>query len=1030
MRKAKYKKMGYVILPVAIPPGMSTEDALDNNERYRVVWQVLNALRAHDERLDTVINQGGLGQDVSDRIAIVNGNSIDTQELEQVTAVIKELPNRNRRPTLGFDRGGTETDTDHEIQPLPLVVDDFSRAVMAKIVEKCGTRDYWEDWAKDVARIAERHVLRITGLVGQEGSDAQLFFQDFLKELRDDLNKSISEQDAIEMLAQHLITRPVFDALFEGHEFVKHNQVSAAMTEILSVIDETQIERESEELKGFYTSVQKRARGITNSGARQNLITELYEKFFKSAFPRTAKKLGIVYTPVEVVDFTIKSVNDVLMEEFGLTLGSEDVHILDPFTGTGTFITSLLQSGLIPPNDLEHKYSKEIHANEIILLAYYIAAVNIETTFQGITQGSFQPFERICLTDTFALNESDDLEASYMKDNSDRREIQKTKDIKVIIGNPPWEAGKKDHEYKALCKRIEDTYAARSLATLKSSLYDSYKMAIRWASDRIDDRGVIGFVTNGSWIDGNADSGIRACLEEEFTSVFVLNLRGNQRTQGELSRREGGKIFGSGSRAPVAITILVRNPEKKSRGCRILYRDIGDYLTREEKLKIVKNFGSITKIKDCQSIQPNRYHDWINQRNESFYGFIALGSKDHKANKENAENAIFRLYSMGIATSRDSYIYNFNKEVCSENARLMIDSYQSAIKELDNNPNKQDAKNSADKHMKNIHWDRELLNNLQRKKTVEHSRERIWQTQYRPFVSQYCYAEYTLINSKYQQDRIFPTDVTENRAICVSGIGSTKPFSVLMVNKLPDLELISKGQCFPRFRYEEKKNDKQKNLFGDRPQSSTQVDNITKWSLEQFRTYYKDPAITGDMIFDYIYGILHSPIWRERYSSNLARELPRIPFAKDFHIFAVAGSELSRLHLNYETSSEYPLELVFRGEGQLQGEHYRIGTAKMRFTEGGGKSVLKINDYISLADIPKEAHEYVVNGRTPLEWFIDRYRVTTDKKSGIRNDPNDWFDQPSDLVSALRRIVYLSVETVRIVNQLPEPLVDEGVIGS
>ena len=350
MRKAKDKKMGYVILPVVIPPDVSAEDALNNNERYKIVWQVLNALRAHDERLDTVINQGGLGQDVSDRIAIVNGDSINNQELAQVTAVIKDLPTRTRSPSPGLGTGGgTGQENDHQMQPLPLVIDDFSRAVMAKIVEKCGTREYWEDWAKDVARIAERHVQRITALVGQPDSDAQLFFQDFLKELREDLNRSISDQDAIEMLAQHLITRPVFDALFEGHEFVKHNQVSKAMTEILSVIDEKQIEREAEELQGFYASVQRRARGITDPAARQNLITELYEKFFKSAFPRTAQMLGIVYTPIELVDFTIRSVNDVLENEFDLTLGSKDVHILDPFTGTGTFITRLLQSGLITP---------------------------------------------------------------------------------------------------------------------------------------------------------------------------------------------------------------------------------------------------------------------------------------------------------------------------------------------------------------------------------------------------------------------------------------------------------------------------------------------------------------------------------------------------------------------------------------------------------------------------------------------------------------------------------------------------------
>ena len=376
--------MGYVILPVGVPPGIPADAALNDNKRYRVVWQILNALRAHDERLGAVINQGGLGQDVSGRIAIVDGRtSAYGAELKAVTAEVENLPSRSRRSGSGIGRGsggGSGDGTDHQ-EPLPLVIDDFSRAVMAKIVEKCGTRDYWEDWAKDVAEIAERHVTRIAGLVNQPGSDAQQFFRDFLLELRDDLNESITENDALEMLAQHLITRPVFDALFEGSAFVDRNPVSAAMTEVLSVIEEAQIEREAKALEGFYASVRRRAAGITDPGPRQKLIVELYEKFFKSAFPRTTQMLGIVYTPVEIVDFIIRSVNEALQEEFGQTLGSEGVHILDPFAGTGTFITRLLQSGLIPPEDLERKYREEIHANEIVLLAYYIAAVNIETVF-------------------------------------------------------------------------------------------------------------------------------------------------------------------------------------------------------------------------------------------------------------------------------------------------------------------------------------------------------------------------------------------------------------------------------------------------------------------------------------------------------------------------------------------------------------------------------------------------------------------------------------------------------------------------
>jgi len=797
MRKSEGKKMGYVILPVAIPPGVSAEDALNNNDRYKVVWQVLNALRAHDERLDTTINQGGLGQDISDRITIINGNHT---ELKKVTAIIKDLPTQSRGANIGIN-GGNGGNGEIQIQPLPLVIDNLYRAVMAKIVDKCGTREYWEDWAKDVARIAERHVTRISGLVNQPNSNAQLFFQDFLSELRDDLNESISEQDAIEMLAQHLVTRPVFDALFEGQEFVKQNKVSKDMTDILSVIDETQIERETNELKGFYASVQRRALGITDPAARQNLITELYEKFFKSAFPRTAKMLGIVYTPVEVVDFIIHSVNDVLRDEFDLTLGSKDVHILDPFTGTGTFVTRLLQSELIPIEDLERKYCNEIHANEIILLAYYIATINIESAFQGIFNDKYRPYEKICLTDTFALGESEDIQSSYLKDNSDRLEIQKSEDIQVIIGNPPWQVGKKDHKYIELRKRVSETYASRSSATYKNSLYDSYKMALRWASDRIQERGIIGFVTNGSWIDGIADSGIRACLTDEFTSIYILNLRGNARTSGELHRSEGGKIFNQGSRATVSITILVRNPERKNQSCRIRYRDIGDYLKRKQKLEFLKKSVSICGIKDWVNIIPNQYHDWINQRDQSFNDLISLGSKAGKKGKPDC--TIFRQYSAGIKTNRDAYIYNFSKNTCADNAKLMIQNYQSALSELGDYPTEEEVSAASHRNSSNIHWENTLKENLKQKISIKFLSSKIRNAHYRPFVKQHCYLEYSLINSKYQQDRFFPTEESDNRAICVPGVGSNKPFSVLMTNSIPDIHLLSMDQCFPRYRYEE-----------------------------------------------------------------------------------------------------------------------------------------------------------------------------------------------------------------------------------
>ena len=713
---------------------------------------------------------------------------------------------------------------------------------------------------------------------------------------------------------------------------------------------------------------------------------------------------------------------DVLEGEFGTGLSVEGVHILDPFAGTGTFITRLLQSGLIGEADLVRKYANEIHANEIVLLAYYIASVNIETAFHGIVGGAYKTFERICLTDTFQLSEGDDLLASLLVDNSDRRTRQKEQDIRVIVGNPPWMVGKKEHGYPRLYKRIESTYAARSAATLKNSLYDSYKLAIRWASDRIGERGVIGFVTNGSWLDGNVDSGVRAALAEEFTSVHVLNLRGNQRTQGELSRREGGKVFGSGSRAPVAVVVLARNPDRTHEGARILYRDIGDYLTAEEKRGILKDLGSTAGIDDWQEITPDRHHDWLNKREQGFDRLYPLGSVAGK--NGTADETVFRLYSNGYKTGRDAYLYNFSSESCTETARLMIGDYRAALAQLGDNPTPNEAKTAAEQHSANVHWERELLSNLRRRKKVAHSLDRIRQIQYRPFVKLHCYVDDALVQHSAIRRLFFPDADTDNRAICVPGVGSTKPFSALMVDAMPDLELISKGQCFPRYRFEAAPAPQEGGLLEDKPQERRRVDNITDFTLDRFRTHYRNPDIGKDDIFDYVYGVLHEPGFRAAFPNALSKELARIPLVADFGAFARAGRSLGKLHVGYENSPEHLLDLVFFGEGAPRPEHFRLGVKPMRLGGKRGetdKSVLIVNEYIRLTGIPAAAHSYTVNGRTPLDWFIDRYTVSTDRKSGILNDANEWFDQQEDLVAAVRRIVYLSVETVRIVNGLPEP---------
>lgn len=577
MRLSPGKKQGYVILPVVIPAGVEPEKALDDNQTYRVVWQVLNALRSHDDRFDAMINK-----------LEFNGRDVNKMEVISVSDKVQQRSKSSTSKAAKKARGGSTIGSSAET-PIPdqaslqFEVGEIERALYAQVVKKCGNRHHWEDWANDIAKIANTHIDRIQAILENPDNTAEIAaFEDFSKEIRDDLNNAISEADIVEMLAQHLITKPVFDALFEGYNFTQHNPMSIAMQAVTEQLEAHNIDKEADTLRSFYESVKMRAAGIESAEGKQRIIVELYDKFFKNAFPRMTDRLGIVYTPVEVVDFIIHSIEDVLKAEFGKSMADENVHLIDGFTGTGTFPVRLLQSGIIPKNKLEHKYKHEIHANELVLLAYYIAAINIEATYHGIMNDNvtgleesdqifevpYEPFTGICLTDTFQMYESEDMVEALLVENSSRRKRQKELDIRVIMGNPPYSAGQASANdnnanvsYPKLDERIRSTYAQRSDATNKNALYDSYIRAIRWASDRIGDAGVIGFVTNGGFLEASTADGLRKCLAEEFSSIHVFHLRGNQRTSGELSRREGGKIFDSGSRAPIAISILVKNPE-------------------------------------------------------------------------------------------------------------------------------------------------------------------------------------------------------------------------------------------------------------------------------------------------------------------------------------------------------------------------------------------------------------------------------------------------------------------------------------
>lgn len=1040
MRRAEGKKYGYIILPIGIPADVPAEEALKDNEKYKVVWQVLQALRAHDDRFNATVNQIELNKQRPDAIQVIGIGGDDPSAPGDEKSTGDSQPKvREVQGTFAFPE-----------------LEEWKDAIYARIVLKCGDRRYWESWAKDVAVIAERHAARIRLLLEDGSPRHKKAFAAFLVGLRDNINPSIGEDDAIEMLSQHLITRPVFDALFENYAFTQHNPVSKAMQTMLETLHDQALEKETAALEKFYASVRQRASGLDNAEGRQRVVIELYDKFFRTAFPKMAERLGIVYTPVEVVDFIIRSVEDVLQAEFNSSLGTKDVHVIDPFTGTGTFIVRLLQSGLIGKDDLPRKYQHELHANEIVLLAYYIAAINIEESFHGLRgkSGDYLPFEGIVLTDTFQLSEQRGAkQGDYLEtlpENSSRVKRQKQSPIRVVIGNPPYSVGQGDAnannqnlKYPVLDERIRTTYAAHSSATNKNSLYDSYIRALRWASDRIKGKGVVGFVTNNSFVDGNALEGLRASLTGEFSAIYVFNLRGNQRTSGETSRMEGGKIFGSGSRAGIAISLFVRNPERSGK-CELYYHDIGDYLSREEKLAIIRAFQSLNGLhreKKWQRIKPNASHDWINQRDPAFERFISLGDK-----KDDDAKTVFEAYSRGLETARDSWCYNFSSAAVASNMASMIrfyneqvDGFVECVKEKSKDRFSDLAKGFIATDPKKISWSSSLMQDLQRLHKATFRKTSVTHAVYRPYCKVNVYFDGEMIHRMGQLPHIFPDQRFTNLVICMTSAGNRIDFSALIANVVPDLHMADgngASQCFPFYFYEksepaeEAKTPRQKDWLKEAPKGELingyrRRSAITDAILADFRAAY-EKRITKEDIFYYVYGVLHSPEYRTRFASDLKKMLPRLPLTRetaDFWRFSQAGRDLAKWHLNYETVEPWPVQEFSNALALDPAKDFLV--QKMTFGRKDkqvDKTVIHYNSHITLSGIPIEAYEYVVNGKPAIEWIMERYQITVDKDSGIRNDPNDWareHNQSRYILDLVKRIVRVSLETMKIVNALP-----------
>ena len=981
MRMAPGKQYGYIIIPVVIPDFVDIDEALTSSE-FETVWRVIRALKSHDERLDATINK-------------IQLNNKSPQNL--IVA------------TLGEENLETTASTQEQMY---LQFKDAPSKIYAKLYEKLGTRDHWKTWAARVADIAKNHSERIKNLIHTD-HDHEQAFKEFLNGLHRNINPNISEQEAIDMLAQHIIIKPIFEALFENDEFAKKNPISISMQKVLDLLDKDYEEKDKGLLR-YYEYVKDQIKDIDNAEGKQKIIKELYGNFFKIAFEKMSNQHGIVYTPIEIVDFMIHSVNDILKKEFGRTLSDENVNIIDPFTGTGTFVTRLLQSGLINPKDLPRKYEREIFANEMILLAYYVASVNIESVYHDLT-GSDEIFKGICLTDTFQLGERPESElfTDRFPKNSARLEKEVKTPIHVIISNPPYRARQKNvndsaknMKYVKLDESIRKTYVERSSSGNKNVLYDSYIRAFRWASDRIDPKngGVIAFITNSGWLDGNATDGFRKCLQEEFSSIYVLNLKGAA-FNGE---NEGESVFGI--KTGVAITILVKNPHAEKKIADIFYADIGNNLKRQEKFERMNSWKSIANTQHVQ-IVPNEYGDWINQRSEEskdFQKFIPIESA--KKLNHNSES-FFLLHSLGLETKRDSWCYNFSEKELIKNINTTIDFYNETLEKSKSATSKSDIAKFIVPDSTKISWADNTKKNLIRKIKYEFNKDFVVQGMYRPFFKQNCYFNRLLNERVYQIPKIFPTQDFKNLVICFVGKGEKLTSFPLITNLVPDLHIISTTQCVPLYYQTEYLSEGL--ILSGMPEKQYAV---TDFILRKYQKL--DKSITKEDIFFSVYGFLHSQEYLKKYAADLKKSLPRLPLLskENFWIFSKAGRQLAELHLNYETISA-PSGVIVEGE---EFGHFEV--QKIKFLSKNDKSAIAFNNYITVKNIPEEAYEYVLNGRSAIEWVMRNYQIKTDKDSGIKNDPNLWGQEhgnPRYILDVLLGVINISIKTMEIVKKLP-----------
>ena len=1011
MRIAPNKQRGYVILPIVVQPGSIDDLILNKNKDFDVVWEILNALKSIDPTFGRAVD-GETGKINPERIEVI---SITDKKFSHKkgadsnsTASRKKTKKSDKTENTISDDGTYQTGFDFDR-------DEFlEEEIRSKIVKRVGNRKEWSDWAEEVGEICQTQIKHITKIVNENVSSKKALDK-FIEELKATLNGNITQDAVIEMLGQHVVIKPVLQALFKEYPFAEQNPISKALTEMLDKLDKKGMKRCTELLEPFYGDVNRRMESATDAETRQTIIKDMFDKFFKTAFPKMRDKLGIVYTPVEIVDFINHSVADLLDKEFGLNIGEPNVHILDPFTGTGTFIVRLLQSGLIKTKDLKYKYENEIHAHEIVPLAYYIAAMNIETAYHELCEDEeYKPNDILVWTDTFANNEESDLFKTSLADNNKNLSRENSEDVRVIIGNPPYSVGQEsqnddnaNEHYDQLDARLKETYVDRSSATLKGKLFDSYIRAYRWASDRIGSLGVIGFVTNAGWIESASADGMRKCMAEEFSSIYIYHLKGNARTSGEQRRKEKDNIFGEGSRAPVAMVFLVKNPNDPIKG-KIFFHSVEDYLTREQKLNEVSKFGSISnKAMPWERIIPDKHGDWLNQRDDSYHKFMRLDGK------KTTEQSIFNNFSLGVATNRDTWAYNSSSKELSKNMKRSFDAYSKAIDLLNKGTDFGDIKKET---ITDISWVESTQAAALRKEKLKFNADCLYLSLYRPFIKQSLYFDKLgrFTHRPYQMPQIFPSTSAINLVISVSGVGS-KEFSCLVSKYVTCLDCLEKTQNFPRFIYSE---------------NGEQIDAITDMALKHFQQPYGNDgfSINKNDLFYYIYGILHSPEYREKYANNLSKELPRIPRVASFEQFCAfkdAGRKLANLHVNYEKQPEFK-DVLISGDERGNWHVDQMKWGKIPGKTGNAakdKSILIYNDKITIKNIPLEAQEYVVNKKSALDWVVERACVSTDKKTGITNDFNQYGIENGNERYPLElflKVLTVSMETMKIVKSLPK----------